>query len=612
MDNITKFEEITNSLISRRSLIKKGFAFGGLALMSSTLGSITAYSSQSFFNFTKVDCNNNDTVTLPEQYNWSVVSKWGDPMWSDVEEFNQTSCGSHESQLKSVGDNNDGMELFITSDNKTLLAVNNEYTNHKIIFSNRKSLLPENKEDILKGMYAHGVSIFEIKNSNNQWNLVKDSKYNRRITPFTKMEITGPAKGHSLMKTKEDKDGIYAKGTWNNCGSGKTPWGTYLTCEENFNKYFSSSDKNFKSTNELNRYGIRTREIGLNWAKADNRFDLSKEINEPNKVGYVVEIDPLNPNSTPKKHTALGRFKHENAELVISKDGKIVVYMGDDERGEYLYKYVSNESMNEVKDKGTLLSDGNLYVAKFNDNFTGEWLLLDTQTTGLSSKAEVCIFTRLAASKVGATTMDRPEWIASNPKKNEVCCCLTNNKNRGIKTNKGGDKVDVDKVNPRKNNKYGQIVRWKPRDNNHSSVYFEWDLFVVAGNPNVHDDNNRGSKNIDKENMFNSPDGLKFDKYGRLWIQTDGNYSNSGDFKGMGNNQMLIADTNTGKIKRFMVGPKECEVTGLTFAPDYKTVFVGIQHPGERLGSNFPDNGNNKPRSCIVAIQKKDGSEILT
>jgi secreted PhoX family phosphatase len=612
MDNITKFEEITNSLISRRSLIKKGFAFGGLALMSSTLGSITAYSSQSFFNFTKVDCNNNDTVTLPEQYNWSVVSKWGDPMWSDVEEFNQTSCGSHESQLKSVGDNNDGMELFITSDNKTLLAVNNEYTNHKIIFSNRKSLLPENKEDILKGMYAHGVSIFEIKNSNNQWNLVKDSKYNRRITPFTKMEITGPAKGHSLMKTKEDKDGIYAKGTWNNCGSGKTPWGTYLTCEENFNKYFSSSDKNFKSTNELNRYGIRTREIGLNWAKADNRFDLSKEINEPNKVGYVVEIDPLNPNSTPKKHTALGRFKHENAELVISKDGKIVVYMGDDERGEYLYKYVSNESINKVKDKSTLLSNGNLYVAKFNDNFTGEWLLLDTQTTGLSSKAEVCIFTRLAASKVGATTMDRPEWIASNPKKNEVCCCLTNNKNRGIKTNKGGDKVDVDKVNPRKNNKYGQIVRWKPRDNNHSSVYFEWDLFVVAGNPNVHDDNNRGSKNIDKENMFNSPDGLKFDKYGRLWIQTDGNYSNSGDFKGMGNNQMLIADTNTGKIKRFMVGPKECEVTGLTFAPDYKTVFVGIQHPGERLGSNFPDNGNNKPRSCIIAIQKKDGSEILT
>ena len=412
--------------------------------MSTTLGSIPAYSSQSFFNFTKVNCNNNDTVTLPEQYTWNIVSKWGDPMWSDVEEFDQTSCGSHESQLKSVGDNNDGMELFVTSDNKTLLAVNNEYTNHKIIFSNRKSLLPENEGDILKGMYAHGVSIFEIENSNNQWNLVKDSKYNRRITPFTKMEITGPAKGHSLMKTKEDKDGIYAKGTWNNCGSGRTPWGTYLTCEENFNNYFSSSDKNFKSTDELHRYGIRTREIGLNWAKADSRFDLSKEANEPNKVGYVVEIDPLNPNSTPKKHTALGRFKHENAELVISKDGKIIVYMGDDERGEYLYKYVSNESINKVKDKGTLLSNGNLYVAKFNDNFTGEWLLLDTQTTGLSSKAEVCIFTRLAASKVGATTMDRPEWIASNPKKNEVCCCLTNNKNRGIKPNKGGDKADVD------------------------------------------------------------------------------------------------------------------------------------------------------------------------
>ena len=228
MNDKTKFEEITSSLISRRAFLKKSFSIGSLALMSTTLGSIAAYSSQSFFNFTKVNCNNNDTVTLPEQYTWNIVSKWGDPMWSDVEEFDQTSCGSHESQLKSVGDNNDGMELFVTSDNKTLLAVNNEYTNHKIIFSNRKSLLPENEEDILKGMYAHGVSIFEIENSNNQWNLVKDSKYNRRITPFTKMEITGPAKGHSLMKTKEDKDGIYAKGTWNNCGSGRTPWGTYL------------------------------------------------------------------------------------------------------------------------------------------------------------------------------------------------------------------------------------------------------------------------------------------------------------------------------------------------------------------------------------------------
>jgi secreted PhoX family phosphatase len=241
----------------------------------------------------------------------------------------------------------------------------------------------------------------------------------------------------------------------------------------------------------------------------------------------------------------------------------------------------------------------------------GEWIELTPAATGMGSRAEICVHTRLAASAVGATTMDRPEWVAVNPKKAEVYCALTNNKNRGKKPNKGGDATPVGGPNPRAANKYGQIVRWAPDNADHESRGFAWDLFVVAGNPTRYSDAYGGSKNVTADNMFNSPDGLAFDSRGMLWIQTDGNYSNEGDFAGMGNNQMLVGDPETGEIRRFLVGPRGCEVTGLAWSADRKTLFVGIQHPGAKgEESHFPDGGDTTPRSCVIAIARDDGGLI--
>jgi len=410
------------------------------------------------------------------------------------------------------------------------------------------------------------------------------------------------------MKTKQDPQGIQTFGTWANCGCGKTPWGTYLTCEENFNGYYASQDKNVTISDELQRYGLFAQGYGYDWHLVDERFDLAKTPNEPNRSGFVVEIDPANPNSTPKKRTALGRFKHENAEMVIADNGQVVVYLGDDERGEYLYRYVSKNRYHKNANIDDLMENGTLYVAKFNEDGSGSWIPLTKEKTGMDL-AEICIHTRQAASKVGATTMDRPEWIAANPHKAEVFCALTNNKNRGIKTNAGGDAEPVDSVNPRKENHYGQVVRWVPKNNDHVAEIFSWNLFVLAGNPTVYKEGlYAGSKNVNSDNMFNSPDGIHFDSQGKLWIQTDGKTSNKDEFAGMGNNQMLLANPHTGEIKRFMVGPQECEVTGFSYSEDGKTIFVGIQHPGEKGNSTFPYGG--VARSTVIAISHKKGYQI--
>ena len=279
------------------------------------------------------------------------------------------------------------------------------------------------------------------------------------------MAITGPAAGHELMKTSADPTGTQTLGTWANCANGHTPWGTYLTCEENFDGYFTQSDDDDDLSDELERYGIGSKDWGYKWASVDERFDLTENPNEPNRVGYVVEIDPLDPKSTPKKRTALGRFKHENAELVINIDGRVVIYMGDDERGEFLYRFISDRKYVEGGDNRDLLESGQLYAAKFHDDLRGEWLALTPETTDMATQAEVCIHTRQAASEVDATTMDRPESIAANQATAEVYCSLTNNKHRGKKSNRGGDDMPVGGPNPRRKNKYwpdrSLATRWR-------------------------------------------------------------------------------------------------------------------------------------------------------
>jgi secreted PhoX family phosphatase len=604
----TEFEVLADKALSRRSFLGASLAFGASAFVMGA-GVIRPAEAAGRIGFKQVAANTLDEITIPEGYNWNILASWGDPLWSKGPEFDPVTRGTGESQELSFGDNTDGMAVFDLGE-RTVIAINNEYVNRDIIYGNRSSGAPENADDVRKGKAGHGVSVIEIAEQDGKWSIVKDSPLNRRITADSPMDITGPAAGHDLMKTKADPTGTKSLGTWNNCGNGRTPWGTYLTCEENFNGYFSSSDENFAVPAELKRYGVGLKDWGYAWATTDERFDISKNPNEPNRAGYIVEIDPANPDATPKKRTALGRFKHENAEVVLADDGHVVVYMGDDERGEFMYKFISDGVYSAGGDNSDLLEDGRLFVAKYADDGKGEWVELTPASTGMASKAEICIHTRIAASAVGATTMDRPEWVAANPLKAEIYCALTNNKNRGKKPNAGGDETPVGGPNPREGNNYGQIVRLRPSGGDHNAAAFDWDLFVMAGNPTVHKDAYGGSENVNADNMFNSPDGLAFDSNGMLWIQTDGNYSNAKDFAGQGNNQMLLGDPATGEIRRFLVGPKECEITGITWSPDRRTMFVGVQHPGEKGGSHWPAGGDSVPRSSVIAIRRNDGGLI--
>ncbi len=604
-----EFDRIVESALSRRGFMGGVLAMGSFAALGGALVPSGARAASDRFAFSAIPTSTADAVVVPEGYKAEVMVRWGDPLWSDAPEFDPATRGTAASQERAFGDNTDGQDVFF-HDGHVLLVVNNEYTNRDILWGNNPDAKAASDDDVAKGMMAHGVSVVEIANTDGKWAIVKDSPYNRRITPQTDMTITGPAAGHDLMKTVADATGTTSKGTWNNCGNGMTPWGTYLACEENFNGYFSAEDENHEVSPELKRYGVSASDWGYGWAKIDDRFDVSKNPNEPNRAGYIVEIDPTDPNSTPRKLTALGRFKHENAEAVVNSDGRIVVYMGDDERGEFMYRFVSDGVYAPGADTNALLENGTLSVAKFSDDGTGEWLELTPETTGLGSAAEICVHTRQAGSAVGATTMDRPEWITANPNKAEVYCALTNNKNRGVKPNAGGDDTSVNGPNPREANNYGQIVRWWPNDADHTAPGFTWDLYVLAGNPTVHSDAYAGSENVNQDNMFNSPDGIKFDSNGLLWIQTDGNYGNEGDFAGQGNNQMLAGDPVTGEIRRFLVGPNECEITGLSWSPDRRTMFVGIQHPGEDGNSHWPEGGNAVPRSAIIAVTREDGGLV--
>lgn len=616
------FDRVVERAISRRGFLSGVLAFGsGAAAMGAGLMNATSAQAQAAaarFPFAPIPAQTDGTVHVPAGYRWHTVASWGDPLFSDADLYDITEGGPVSKSDRVFGENTDGMETF-SYRGRQLIAINHEYANRKVNLPAAQGGTPANAGDVRKLQNLQGVTVMEIAEGETGWSIVKDSPFNRRIHHNTPIRVTGPAAGHALLQTEADPTGTLVLGTINNCGSGKTPWGTYLTCEENFNSYFgmtapiepaadkagdAASADPAKPAPELVRYGIGPEDWGYHYYKWDARFDVSTNPNEPNRFGWVVEIDPTDPNSLPVKHTGLGRFKHENAEVTLAPDGRVVVYMGDDERGEFLYKFVSNGIYVPGGSTEGLLDDGTLYVAKFNDDQTGEWLALTPETTGME-QAEICIYTRIAASAVGATTMDRPEWVAVNPNADEVYCCLTNNKNRGVKPNAGGDDTPANGPNPRETNRYGQIVRWKPRDGDHAAAGFDWDLYVMAGNPTVHQDAYAGSANVNEGNLFNSPDGMAVDTSGLVWIQTDGKDNNEGDFAGMGNNQMLAGDPVTGEIVRFMTGPKGCEVTGLTWSADRRTMFVGIQHPG----GSWPD-GAGLPRSSLIAIKRVDNELV--
>ncbi|WP_238365020.1 PhoX family protein [Mesobacterium pallidum] len=603
------FDRVVERALSRRGFLSGLVAFGsGAAVMGS--GLMTSSSAQAMgagrFPFAPIAAQTDGTVHVPEGYRWKLLGGWGDALFSDAAGYDVTDGGPLDGSDRIFGENTDGMESFAFEGHQ-LIAVNHEYVNLDINLPAAQEGKPASADDVRKLQNLQGVTVFEIAQGEDGFEVVVDSPFNRRIDHNTPMKIVGPAAGHDLMKTEADPTGTESLGTFNNCGSGKTPWGTYLTCEENFNGYFGSTDEAASYDDKVkagyDRYGVPVEGWGYDYHKWDARFDTSKTPNEPHRAGWVVEIDPTNPESTPVKHTGLGRIKHENAEVVLNPEGKVVVYMGDDERGEYLYRFVSTGTYFPGASTEGLLDDGTLFAAKFNDDGTGEWLALTPETTGMEP-AEIAIFTRMAASAVGATTMDRPEWVASSPVTAEAYCALTNNKNRGKKPNAGGDDTAANGPNPRDANNFGQIVRWRPHGEDAAADGFDWDLYVMAGNPDTQEGAYKGSENVTSGNLFNSPDGMAIDSAGLVWIQTDGDDSNEGEFAGMGNNQMLVGDPVTGEIARFLTGPKGSEVTGLCWSIDRRTMFVGIQHPG----SGWPDGGT--PRSAIIQVRREDDAPV--
>ena len=603
----TDFDRLVAGMVSRRAFLGSALAFGsgaavfGTGLMKGTTALAEAHGG---FDFTPIPAFTDGTVHVPEGYRWKVVSAWGDALFSDAPAFED----GHglEGSDRIFGENTDGMELY-SVEGRELIAVNHEYVNPGINITLASEEAPPTPEQVQTLMNLQGVTVMEVAMGAEGYEVVVDSPWNRRIHHNTPMRLAGPAAGHDLLKTGDDPEGTTVLGTLNNCGAGRTLWGTYLTCEENFNGYFGSTDPDLALPEGFDRYGIGL-ESRYAYETVQPRFDIAAEPNEAHRHGYVVEIDPADPASMPVKRTALGRIKHENAAMTQSADGRIVVYMGDDERGEHMYRYVSTATWAEGQPTDGLLDDGQLSVAVFHDDGTGRWEPLTEETTGMDA-AMIAIHTRMAATAVGATTMDRPEWIAVSSTRPEAYCCLTNNSRREVgAVNPAGVPMEPQEngPNPRATNRYGQIVRWRPEGGDHGAEGFGWDLYVMAGNPEVYPLNEYGgSGNVTPGNMFNSPDGMQVDSRGMIWIQTDGDDSNEGDFAGQGNNQMLVGNPETGEIARFLTGPNGSEVTGLTWNTERTVAFVGIQHPG---GSWPAETG--KPRSAVIAVWREDGATL--
>ncbi len=446
LDTEPEFNRFIDAALSRRRFLQGTGAASAVAFFAANpvAKAVADTMSQSeLLGFEAIPTSTTDTVNVPSGYKADVLVSWGDPLFANAPAFSQQNGA--DAQALQFGDNNDGMTFFPLASDRALLAVNNEYINDEYLFEHGGKNI--SADDARKSQAAHGVSLVELKKMDGRWHVNQEGRLNRRITAYTEMAMTGPAAGHSLLKTAADPSGKTILGTFNNCANGETPWGTYLTCEENFNGYFASA-KNVTLGKTYQRYGISDSDWGYDWYKHDERFDVAKHPNEPHRFGWVVEIDPMDPNSTPKKRSALGRFKHENAALTVNDDGHVVVYMGDDERGEHLYKFVSEGKYDPSKGSANrdLLENGTLYVAKFTGsddelNGQGEWLALTfgknglTPENGFPDEASVLIFAREAATQVGATTMDRPEWVAVHADKKHVFCTLTNNKHRGAKDN---------------------------------------------------------------------------------------------------------------------------------------------------------------------------------
>ncbi len=643
------FGDIVSSL-NRRGLIKGGaaavLAVGAGSVLSACgddveqTGSISPSPSGppgTGTDFVAVAPNKEDALMIPEGYEQGVVIRWGDPLFADAPAFDfdkQTAAA----QAEQFGYNNDFAALLPIEGqaNAFLLVVNHEYTTGPHMFRGYNKDAPTD-EQIAITQAAHGLTVVEVRGEAGTGKLTPAfGKYNRRITATTEFKLTGPAAGSDLVKTSADPAGTKVLGTFANCAGGVTPWGTVLSGEENFNGYFANGDKLTEPTAaaRAKRYGFAAGKTPNQWERADKRFDLAQEPNEANRFGYVVEVDPWDPTTTPIKHTAMGRLKHEGATIYVTAKGEVVSYTGDDEKFDYMYKFVSSRKVepgagaSSMRHNLTILDAGTLYVAKLTGDHpdkvdgtgaqpsdqgftgTGQWIpLLETGADGKGkslvdgmSAEEVAVFTRLAADKVGATKMDRPEDFEANPYTGKVYVALTNNDNRGAAGKQGPDEA-----NPRNLNKNGQILEI---DDEHAGTKFTWSLLLVCGDPNAADTYFAGYDKS-KVSPISCPDNLAFDPYGNLWISTDGNALKSND----GLFSVVLDGANRGATKQFLTVPRGAETCGPVVTES--RVLVCVQHPGESDDatpenplSHWPDGGTAQPRPSVAAVWKKNGGRI--
>jgi len=632
--------EIIAARFSRRGFLMGSLAVSAIAATVSPLALIAAGEARaaegSAFKFDELEAGIDDKHHVAPGYDADVLLRWGDPLFSDAPEFDPLKQ-SAEAQARQFGYNNDyvGYIPIDGSAEHGLLVVNHEYTNPHLMFpgivaivdkdgKKKAEVAPLSKEQVDVEMAAHGGTIVEIRKEAGKWQVVRDGKLNRRIMSTTEMALSGPVAGHDRVKTNADPSGAKVIGTVNNCAGGVTPWGTYVMAEENIHGYFSGElPEGHKEAANYKRLGIP--EGAYEWGAHYDRFNLAKEPNEPNRFGWIVEVDVNDPNSVPRKRTAMGRFKHEGAESIVAKDGRVVFYLGDDERFDYVYKFVTKGIFNP-NDRAAnldLLDDGTLSVAKFAEDGSVEWMPIVfgqgplTAQNGFVSQADVLIETRRAADLLGATKMDRPEDIQPNAGNGKVYVMLTNNSKRKAE--------QVDAANPRANNAFGHIIEIVEDGGDFAATKGKWEVLLKCGDPSVADVGATFSTATTAHGWFGMPDNCAVDSAGRLWVATDGQGP-----KATGRTDGLWAVDTEGAAratsKLFFRVPIGAEMCGPLFAPDDQTAFVAVQHPGdggedwegfgrpsyyEDPSTRWPDFKPDMPvRPSVVAITKQGGGKI--
>lgn len=618
--SMNTFESVLAARLSRRGFLK-GVAAGVAISYTGPLGLLQSATAQTA-GFAPVAATGEDRLIIPPGYSNTVLLRWGDPLAAGALEFDpMAQTGAKQDQQ--FGYNNDYVAFMPLpqgsgSSTRGLLVVNNETVHPEMIFPGWDGRVASKTAEMVEvEMAAVGLSIAEVvRGSRGEWTYVRNSPFNRRITAATPMAIRGPAAGHPLMQTS-GSTGIAVLGTFNNCAGGVTPWGTVLSGEENIQDWFTGraadlADPALRALHQ--RYGVGTGRYG--WHRFHERFDLTKEPHEPNRFGWIVEVDPYDPRSMPVKRTALGRFIHEGAATILAHSGQPVAYMGDDGRYEYVYKFVSSGRYDPSDRQGNmrLLDSGTLYAARFKEDGSGEWLPLVfgrgplTPANGFRSQAEVLINARGAADLVDATKMDRPEDVEANPVTGKVYVVMTSNDRRRPD--------EVNRANPRATNRYGHIIELVEDGGDHTATRFRWEIFILGGDPNnpAHRAYYRGRTDV---SVMANPDNLAFNRAGWMWVATDGMEGSVGERDGL-----FAVETGgplPGRTRRFLSSPPGAEVAGPEFTPDNRTLFVAIQHPGRisgqttyaRPASRWPDyRAGMPPRPSVVAIYREDGGLI--